>query len=394
MKPSLQLTKAFSVDSLQQAAHLRSRRSRGLSLIELVGAIAIMAIVAAAMVPPLVRSLDQGVLTKERKDLEACSDALMRSIQRNRIVPASSTTTPSQDWGNVIAAELGVEVSAVTNNTRGIPRAFIIDPAFNIGVNTFGPPYVQGMSGSYITNTPASLPIIVMPPPNPRMILISSISKNLPSLNTFPAANDFNSVWNAANNTVPSGPAWTGWGGRGEDLVIQRINLSSLFVHLILFNYPAPTAPAGAYSLDRLTPCFVPNTALGTNIYIIKNTVLGLYDKDGTTLKSEQIINQNSTFVFDNGVWRNSIFNVASPAGQDSASIASMFMAAKWNPNATSGTKQSDVVVAAMQYMEAYDAYASSGFTAATKTTAQAKQTAMMTAVNNLISGLVEGQCQ
>jgi len=370
------------------------RPGEAFSLIEFIAIMAVIVILAFVLVPSFIKRLDQAVRDKENADLQACVDALQRSIQRNRIIPGA-VAGPTH-WASVIATELGVNVSTVVTNVRRAPRVFLIDTNFQIGANGARPPYQQGLSGSVIMTNG-----FVIPPTSPRMMILSSIGPtNPPSVlcSGFPSDTDFNAIWNAADNTIPAGPAWAGWTGRGDDLVIKRVNLSPLFVHLMLFNYPS-NATRAAYAIDRLGTNWVPNASVGTNIYIIKNTLLGLFQADGVTLDSEQIINQDSTFVFDRGAWRNSIFNGPGDAGPGAQSIADLFLSSMWNPNASvvngSKARQSNVVVSAMGYMNAYDSWADSGFASgARKTAVLTAQGIMMQTVNGLINNPVQGNCQ
>src|SRR5439155_24756186 len=111
-------------------------------------------------------------------------------------------------------------------------RFFLIDPSLNInntGVNQGGTgapalPYRQTNAGSI--NLPVS----------PRVLFLSSIGLELPAgiVNGVPTAADFTNIWNSADGTVPSAPVFSGWTGVTDDLKVQRVDLSPLFVHLLL----------------------------------------------------------------------------------------------------------------------------------------------------------------
>src|SRR5262249_2773656 len=99
-------------------------RARAFSLLEMVAVIAILAILAAFLVPPLIRQMDYTAGDQESAVLKSFSDALQQSIMRNRRVPGAA----GWDWATNIARELGVDVASITNSPRKQPRLFLIDP--------------------------------------------------------------------------------------------------------------------------------------------------------------------------------------------------------------------------------------------------------------------------
>src|SRR6185503_16021338 len=110
---------------------------------------------------------------------------------------------------------LGVDLVTVTTNPRRQSRIFYIDPAWQIGSSGAGQPYTQTDAGS------VNLPV------NPRVLILSSIGLPFPVsiVNGVPSVDDFTNIWNAADGTVPAA-ALAGWSGSGDDLKVQRVNLS------------------------------------------------------------------------------------------------------------------------------------------------------------------------
>src|SRR5262249_49393499 len=153
---------------------------RAMTLIELIGVLAVLAILAAFLVPALIRQADKIEGDKESASLKSFGDALQTSITRNRYVPSYT------NWDSTVASELGVDIATVrTNQARKLRRVFLVDPSLNI--NGGGLPYSQTSAGS--TNLPVS----------PRFIMLSSISRALPLglTNSIPSADNFTNIWNA-----------------------------------------------------------------------------------------------------------------------------------------------------------------------------------------------------
>jgi hypothetical protein len=103
-------------------------------------------------------------------------------------------------------------------------------------------------------------------------------------------------------------------------------------------------------------------------------------------IDSQQILIRDSSFVYNENVWRGSIAGGFFLGGLDVASTVDKFLAAPANLRAANGASQQALIVQAMQdYLDAYQKWAGAGFpNGALKTMAGQKQTAMMTAVQGL----------
>src|SRR5580765_4859035 len=113
--------------------HRTGRFRHAFTLIELIGVLAVLAILAAVLVPALIRQMDKLAGDQESAALKSFGDALQQSIMR--LTPAHPTNhyIPSHtDWASTVATELGVDVVNVTTNSRRQPRFFLIDPNLNI----------------------------------------------------------------------------------------------------------------------------------------------------------------------------------------------------------------------------------------------------------------------
>jgi prepilin-type N-terminal cleavage/methylation domain-containing protein len=328
---------------------------RAFSLIEMIGVLAVIAILATALAPAFVRQMDKSASDQESAALKSFGDALQSSIMRNRYIPSATT------WATTVSTELGVDTTAVTDSPRRQPRFFLIDPSLNInntGVTQGGDgapalPYTQNSAGS--TNLPAS----------PRVLILSSIGTLLPGgvVSGVPTAADFTAIWNSADGTVPPAPVFAGWAGVGADLKVQRVDLSPLVVRLQLSRLVSACCPR--YSIDTdnwATAIQVSGETPDWPGHFIQNSILYLY-KHGGELDSQQILIRNNAFVYDENTWRSNIGGEGFLAGLDIASVVTRYLAAYPNVRAQNGVNQQTVVVQSMiTFMDRYDDWAAAGF--------------------------------
>src|SRR2546427_440438 len=238
---------------------------RAFTLIEMIGVLAVIAILMVVLVPALLRQMDRMAGEQEKASLKSIGDALQQSVLRNRYIPSGS------DWATNAAIELGVNVFNVTTNARTWPRLFLIDPALQVGANGAGLPYTQNSTGSVVTAGGA-----ITAPVSPRVLILSCIAGALPAglASGIASSNDFNALWNwnDAGGALPASSTWSGWPGASDDLQVQRLNLSPLFVHLLLNTYSSSGSPR--YSIDSTNwagGLLVPTTALGVEDSLIHN---------------------------------------------------------------------------------------------------------------------------
>ena len=353
----------------------------------MIGVLAVLAILASVLLPALIREADKLAANTESANLQAYTDALQQSIERYRYIPGT------RDWATNIASQLGASAMLVSTNARHQARIFLVDPAFQIGTNGGGLPYAQTnfSFGSQLTSNG-----VIVPPISPRVMIVSSLGASLANLATAVAngtltTNDFNALWNTADGTIPSGGVWAGWNGQPGDVMVARVNLSSLFVNLVLDTYES--AQNGYYGVDGAPLAFVSTNSIGG--YFIQDTVLGLYNNaSSNSLDSQQVLIRDGSFVYDNNVWRNSIIGGLLPDGANLAQVVAQFLAAPPNLNAanTNGNAQQQLVVSTMMnYMSNYDAWAAGpppfSDSNLKNTLKNTLQPAMMQAVQQLYGG-------
>jgi prepilin-type N-terminal cleavage/methylation domain-containing protein len=328
---------------------MHSRRHHAFSLIEMIGVLAVIAILAAVLAPAFIRQMDKMAGDNESAVLKSLGDALQASILRSRAIPSHT------NWAATVATELGVDVASIMNSPRRQERFFLIDP--NLSIKNAGLPYTQSTAGAGAA------------PLSPRVLILSTIGRALPASivsGVVGSSTNFNAIWdwNDAGGVVPATSfAWTGW-PNSDDLKVQRVNLSPLFVRLLLTTYSSSGSPR--YSIDSTswsTAVVITNNVTIIDRYFIQNSALVLYKHSGE-IDSQQILSRDSSFVYDQNVWRGSILGGFFLAGLDVASVVDQYLAAPENPNAanttatTGATQQSFVVQKMRNYMDAYSAWA------------------------------------
>ena len=319
-----------------------------MTLIEMIGALAVLAILAAVLVPAFVRQMDKMASDQELASFKSMSDALQQSIIRNRYIPSYT------NWAPVVATELGMDVADVLTNPRHQPRVFLIDPALQVGANGAALPYQQTVTGSMVTNAGG-----IIPPVSPRVILMSTIGQPMANaVSGVPSASDFNAIWdwNDASATPPAATLLSGF-TRGEDLKVQRINLSPLFLHLVVGTYSSTGLGQYAIDLEKNGVTNSAPTGAGYESYYVRGTVLNLLTQTGVQ-DTRSILYSDSSYVYDQGVWRYLISGLMPGAGMNDWSfIVQAFL--KSPTNTTPGAASPlDVVNSMIAFMNAYDIWA------------------------------------
>jgi prepilin-type N-terminal cleavage/methylation domain-containing protein len=325
----------------------------GWTLLELMAVLAVIAVLAAIVIPAMARHTDRLVADQEVATLNSFANAFQQSVLSSRTIPDQNT------WNVAIATNMGVSPNDVLYNVRqqshAQQRVFLIDPGFQIGAG--GSPALPYVQTSALSGT-AGRPML---PVSPRVMIVSSLGKAVPmSSGVFGTTGNgyFADLWNAADGTVPGDAAWGTWSATGSpaDVIVQRINLAPLFVHLVLGNYNSSSQ--GYYTVD-------PGTGGATNQvtyvdgYFIRSTTLALFNT-ATALDTQLVLNQDSSFVFEQGVWRNSLL---APAGGGVAAVGDLvqqFMDATPNVNAANpytNLQQVMVVTNMLSYMSNYVAW-------------------------------------
>jgi len=255
------------------------KHAAGFTLMEMIGAMAIIAILAAVLAPSLTDDIDLADGSAEEENLQVLMHALEQHVLDNKSIPNPAPA----NWAAAIALYAELPQDDVRFNTRGFTRRLYADPRFFTNTDTNFPGYTQ-------TSGLASRPV------SPRLMLVSDLTGDAPAPPSSSA--DFNAIWDQSAGAAVL---------EGEKVKIARLNLASRFHRLLLVNsdvqqpsfalesaaaVPVPGAVGGVdgnltrYLLDstRLSVNFSPYPSGANNTVTIVRSDLALhYTTDGST---------------------------------------------------------------------------------------------------------------
>jgi hypothetical protein len=154
------------------------------------------------------------------------------------------------------------------------------------------------------------------------------------------------------------------WNGRGDDLVVQRVDYAPLFHRLVLVN--RDTNNSASFRINEGSAVAVVNTAppnVGLDLYYLDGTVVSLCDGNGGPM-TKLVLARDVGYVFEAGFWRDQIMGLSFGSNQpdDFAAKAAAFLESTWNSNARQGggnTSDQQAVLSAMySFMYTYTLWA------------------------------------
>ena len=216
---------------------LSTKRS-AFTLIEMIGVMALIAILAAVAVPPLISRLETVDSAKEDANLEEIGRALAEGIKATGTIPnPASAAGVSGSW-----------TAIASNYTFLAPRLLATNfPARNARQIIFSPDLT-----SFVDTNGFVTPARGWPDPLPagdmRIYILASSKRNLPLLSGIPVADiaDWDKVYsNTGVIPVPSSVFGPNQTNKGEFLHVTSVNLRPLFCRVELIDTAAPEDIAG-----------------------------------------------------------------------------------------------------------------------------------------------------
>ncbi|MCL5097941.1 MAG: hypothetical protein M1608_10530, partial [Candidatus Omnitrophica bacterium] len=179
------------------------------------------------------------------------------------------------------------------------------------------------------------------------------------------ATTTFNTIWNTPDGVKPAGMAW---GGKPDDLFIERIHLRHLFHRVWLNNLDYPLIPSAPFAVENHPASVTTNLEL----FVIAGTAMDFVGLD-TNLQFRLTIDRDSSFFFERGYWHDRLIKGRLPSSlvQEYISLANEmvgFSNAPVNPSAGTDTNlvnQAVVVSAFNDFASNYITWANAGYPAA-----------------------------
>ncbi|MDX8409570.1 MAG: type II secretion system protein [Mariprofundales bacterium] len=284
--------------------------SHGFTLIEIIGVLAIMSIMAATIAPSAIQMITAGKQTSEDKALAAISDSLRLFVQTKKQVPGATAALPISGgtnviaWDKAIASIMNVPSTKVSTNNINKKRIYLY-PADFIAASTPVPPLPYDQIAE-ATNLNGSGKLITTKP-DPRVMVISNMNPGvtLATASGSKAIDLFNAIWNQATVNGTTLPAEL---TEGDKLKIARINMTDMF-HLKSLKSGVATDPyTAAIQVDGLPASPYTWTAdTSIQFYLLAGSVLTLGYNDATptfyTYDNNVVSSQQPNFYYSSGVW-------------------------------------------------------------------------------------------
>jgi len=188
---------------MKKASATNLKDAAGFTLIEMIGVMAVLAILAAMVVPNALHSIDRAAVVAEGQTLHNFGEQTKVFLRAYGKGPGRVS---ANTWSQDLAQYTDIGANGVLTNKRQLARMFIYEPVAA-----------------------------------PKRILILSCMHaglTLPTAAQLNSVGLFDNVWNTPDGTIPPAspaPSWGGWaawrtalnGLAGDYLVIERVNLNS-----------------------------------------------------------------------------------------------------------------------------------------------------------------------
>ena len=233
---------------------LRPRSAQGFTLVELVGVLAIMAILASFIAPNVINQLRSARRDAEDQQLSNIAQGIKLYLRQTRSFPASLAVL-SPDYVPVSSGQL-------TNNANGFLRYYFLQP------NISGYTNVAGLAPSALADS--------------RYLLITDLTQNANPTITTEA--EFEAWWNTDETGTP-------------DLKIHRSQVSHLF-HLLSLS---TDGAGGSYSIGIGPPINSGGFTLAAHTrYHITGTTVALDEADFfLTAEKQFVMTAEAGYQFD-----------------------------------------------------------------------------------------------
>lgn len=314
------------------------KRRRGWTLVELIGVLAIIAILSFVVAANVIERIKAARREAERENLKRIAELLIESVLRAHVLPSST------GWIDLVASNTDLSAPQIAANKLGLARVLIPDPTMVVGAAQGGGlplPYVQASEGS-------------VRPKNVRYVLISSTWQPLPEM----SSSLFQELWNLVDGSVPS--SWPAeWQGHGSDLHIQKIDLTPLFCRFVVNNLdPAQSAQ---WRVEVAEPVSVAPKQIKETWYL-KQTAVDLFGTNGV-ITVRLHLSDDISLNFAYGHWSQEARRPPLTAQGEFASLVQLVLNFNPPPDPNKfGTTVRDILSQFYTFMWYYTVWAGEGF--------------------------------
>ncbi|MFT5623181.1 MAG: prepilin-type N-terminal cleavage/methylation domain-containing protein [Bacteroidia bacterium] len=230
-------------------------RRAGFTLLELIGVMAVIAILSAALLPGAIDMIRVQRAVNDRAELPKIAEALKRGMLREQVFPIYenganvSTDGNVAYWWNLAARHGGGSASAVRYPLGIRPGSTTTRKLYFAEANWGGQSFFE-VTGDGIAWLAAPLD-----PKELRLLLVSTTNPDLslPDVLTITQFNAFWNNWAIGNNGDPATGNWPNyglstvqWAGRAPELNIERIDLRDWLCTVVIENRRAIAEASGA----------------------------------------------------------------------------------------------------------------------------------------------------
>ncbi len=253
--PSIKAIRLVRPNAFSSTYHvIRLRSSQGFTLVELVGVLAIVAILASFIAPNVINQMRSARRDAEDQQLANIAQGIELYIRQTRSFPANLPVL-SPDYVSAASGQL-------TNNANGFLRYFFVQP------NISGYTNEAGLAPTALADS--------------RVLLITNLTQNAnPNITTDA---EFETWWNTDETGTP-------------DLKIHRGHFSHLF-HLLSLS---TDGAGGSYAIDGGTPINSGGGTLAAHTgYHITGTTVALDEADiFFTAEKQFVMTAEAGYQFD-----------------------------------------------------------------------------------------------